>query len=52
MITYLNCLITGLLGIALVFDKDASIAKMTFGAALYFVALFWAAIHSINGALI
>lgn len=52
MITYLVCLLIGLIGIGVVFVGRDSEAKMIVGSALYFIAIFWAAIHSIHGALI
>lgn len=63
MTTYFVCMLFGLLGILLAFSGSISThAKVTddrygelriiFGATLYFIALFWAAIHSMNGALI
>lgn len=49
MTVYLACLIAGLSGIGLVFSGRKSEPVMIIGGAIYFIALFVAAIYSLHG---
>lgn len=48
--TYFICLLLGLVGIALVFAGRKNEWVLILGAAIYFIALFVAAIHSLGAA--
>lgn len=49
MIAYLACLAIGLLGAAVALGQDRKERWIIFGASLYFVAIFGAAIYSMHG---